>query len=216
MRPARRALAAFLALLGVASCGGTDYTATKTQIMVTVAIPDTALRAQTSQLRVSVSTQRGALWKEEPAITLDASVLRWPVQIPVYPRKASETSYPIEVVVEALAAQGRLAQARVLTHYEPGARGSLPVALFTCAGPDPVCQLEACHGDACRVCSPTGTCAVVGGETPTVPEPHGSARRRGRHESVDRRQHRCGLDPGRRTGPGRRRWRREPPMRWRR
>ena len=119
--------------LGLVACSS-EVVATPTQVMVRIETSDAALLAQMTYLRMSVSLFEANGWKTPVQSAFPMEGLRWPVEIPVFPRKPSDAGKSFEVVVDALAGPTVLAQARAVTGFVAGQRVTLTLSLFGCTG----------------------------------------------------------------------------------
>jgi len=135
-----------------------------TQVMLSVDTNPT-LRSELTALRFSLALREGDTWvSNEADVTLPRDVLkRWPVDIPVLPRRREDEYKQFEVVVDALAGERVLAQTRRITRFLPGELGELELSIEACpeATASAVCAEEGCRGLACKVCASSGQCVEV-------------------------------------------------------
>ena len=103
-------------------------------------------------------------------MTVPASALRWPVEIPITPRSPDDDSARFEVVVQALEDGRVLAETRAITAFKPKAHRTLKVRLFGCPGQAPgyTCAELDCQGEGCKVCAANGECVSVTQIDPTL------------------------------------------------
>lgn len=151
---------AALCLLCLAACENTRTVDAPTQVTVRVTSTDDELRSSLTQLRVSAALRDGDGWRSPAVNHFPRQGLKWPVDVPVFPRTAADSSKQFEVVVEALLNDVVLAEARAVTSFAPGRRLVLELLLFRCPGREPgeVCASQGCRGTECMVCDPSGAC----------------------------------------------------------
>jgi hypothetical protein len=170
-----------LGLLLIGACESKQVVDSPTQVTLHITSSDATLLAQLTQLHVAAAAYEGAGWRDPVANLFDAAALRWPVDVPIFPRNKSESSKQFEVVVEALHDGTVFAQARVIAAFKPGRHVVLEVALFRCPEPNAgaVCAAAGCHGQECMVCAATGTCVptpvLTANDLPEVPTPQSEA-----------------------------------------
>ncbi len=154
-----------LGLLLIAGCSKVETVTAPTEILLRINNTDDQLRASMTALRVTLSVQQGGTWQARPPLALPSKNLKWPVDIPITPSPGAKLDRQLEVVVDALAGEKVLAQTRATVVFVENEHRLLEVYLYVCPGhtPDegPVCAPDGCTGDACKVCSPTGTCEAV-------------------------------------------------------
>lgn len=162
-----RSSARFFALCAVAcaaaACTKSDVVDTPTQVTVRVSTSDSALLQAMTELRVSASLRESeGTWRASVTNVFPAAKLKWPVDVPVFPRNPGDASKQFEVVVEALQDARVLAQARAVTTFAPNRHVLLGMPLFLCPGHEPgfVCASD-CRGSDCTVCTEAGTCVQV-------------------------------------------------------
>jgi hypothetical protein len=167
---------AWLLLASLVACEQ-DAPTTLTQVTVRIGTSDPALQSSITELRVSASLrQPDGNWRRPVHNRFPAAKLLWPVDVPVVPRTAGESSAQFEVVAEAVQGDVVVAEARAITWFAPNRYSVLELRLTACPGPDGgfVCS-PGCQGDGCDACSAAGTCERVmpiePGELPSMPAP---------------------------------------------
>lgn len=154
----RRSTAVLTAAL-LLSCDTVTYVDTETQLLLRVEVSEDDTRSQATALRVAVATLDGERWVEVPPLKLDAARLRWPVEVPVFPRRdEAQGGRLVEMVVDLLRDEKSLAQTRVLARYVRGERRVVEAVLYVCASEGGVCERDACHGSECLVCDVAQRC----------------------------------------------------------
>ncbi len=154
-----------------------DAPTTLTQVTVRISTADAALQSMITELRVRASLrQADGSWRRPVHNRFPAAKLPWPVDVPVVPRTAGESSAQFEVVAEAVQGDVVVAEARAITWFAPNRYSVLELRLAACPGKDGgfVCSLG-CQGYECDVCSAAGTCERIApidpGALPSMPAP---------------------------------------------
>ncbi|HEX6244319.1 MAG TPA: hypothetical protein VFZ61_25555, partial [Polyangiales bacterium] len=158
-----RLLPCWLAALWLGACDSTQVRKNPTQITLEIDSADTELIDALTELEVGVALRRDGVWQARHSVTVPASELTWPVDIPVTPRTPDDADATFEVVVEARADDRVLAQTRAITAFEPNEHRTLKLSLFACPGREPgyTCEQSSCQGEECEVCAPDGQCVPV-------------------------------------------------------
>lgn len=146
-----------LVALGTACDDKAELTKTQLTLRVSLAGTDLDTRITRLKLRVYHASSRG--WLLSSQVSVDAGRVRWPLDVPILPGPVDPSLQRIEVIIDGYARDELLAQARVLSGFEPGALRVLPLGLYLCASG--VCANESCHGPACLSCGASGSCEVV-------------------------------------------------------
>ncbi|MDB4976254.1 MAG: hypothetical protein JWN48_4595 [Myxococcaceae bacterium] len=146
------------------ACSSVVYEDAPTQVLLRLSCDDEALLAQMQSLRIAVSTLEDGQWSEAKPLVLDIAELEWPVEIPVFPRRGSDSSRMFQVVAQALKAGKPLAETRVVANFANGVHQILERDLFSCPthAAHYICQERPCDGEECLVCGKTGSCDAVG------------------------------------------------------
>lgn len=152
------------------ACTRTENVGAPTQIMLRISA-DAALREQLTELSLRVALREGNDFGTAVERRFAAAELAWPVDVPILPRVPADAFKEFEVVVDARAGTQLLAQARVIGGFLPDERRVLPVSLFLCSGPEPVCGDPGCSGELCNVCTRAGRCEPVTRIDPSRLEP---------------------------------------------
>jgi Sushi repeat (SCR repeat) len=133
---------------------------TPTQVTARIAINDD-LKSTMTHLRVRAAFRLGDdSWRTPVTNTFPASVLNWPVEIPIFPRSVAESPDQFEIVAEALQNEVPIAQARVITAFLANKHVAIPLHLYACRGASPICE-PSCIGIGCSVCGASGVCEPV-------------------------------------------------------
>jgi hypothetical protein len=153
-----------LLALWLAACAESDLGQARTQVLLRIHIDDEALRAQMSDLGVSLFRREGAEWIMRGNHVHSMRQLQWPVDIPILPSNEEAATKDFEVIVRALDGGTVLAQARVVSAFVSGDWRLLELTLFRCSGgpAQPACSGPTCHGEACAECAASGDCEAVG------------------------------------------------------
>lgn len=162
----------WLVVLGC-GCQATETVQATTQVTLRVQCAEQALLEKASALRVSVWRAEAAGWSRRSSVVLPFASIRWPLDIPITPSSAAAAAQPFEVIVEALAGDSVLAEARAVAGYARGSLRVLELWLFECrAVGTVVCAAADCHGPDCARCSSEGTCIPVGSVDATTLPPY--------------------------------------------
>jgi hypothetical protein len=150
-----------LASAWLSACTSIENVDAPTQIMLRISA-ERALRDRLSELVVRVALREGNGFREPAQKRFAVADLVWPVDVPIVPRVPGDAFKEFEVVIDALAGDEVLAQARAISGFVPEQRRVLALGLFVCQGAQPLCDDPECSGDGCHVCASDGACGPVG------------------------------------------------------
>lgn len=169
MLPLQRLLVLVCVSAWLTGCASERTVVTPTQVMLRIQSTDEALTEQITRLRVSASLSDGSGYRAPVTTVVDARAARWPIDIPVFPRKPGDERKRFDVLVEALKGELVLAQARALTSFIANKHAELTIELFSCPDQEPgfVCSPASCRGEACLICDRNGACVPVGAQEPS-------------------------------------------------
>jgi cysteine-rich repeat protein len=151
----------FFALL-LAACSSEIKAPARTQVMLRIQLGEPELHERVTHLRVS-TLRKDEAWVAASSVTVGKDMIRhWPLDIPITPSSSAAASKPFEVIVDALAGEQRLAQARVIASYALNTRRVLEVQVYACtAAVGAACAPDDCHGESCLSCGMTRSCEPV-------------------------------------------------------
>jgi EGF-like domain len=150
-------------VLAVMGCSEARTAATKTQVTLRIQVQGAALLEKMTHVRVSL-LRKDAQWVAAGSATIPIERIRWPLDVPIFPRAEDSISKPFEAIVDALAGDERLAQTRAISSYVPNSLRVLEVWLHACPEHEQgfVCAADDCHGQECEICAVDGSCEAVG------------------------------------------------------
>lgn len=153
----RSSVLSWLLLVWLAATSGCEPAPKRvgaTSLLLSVAASgDVVERVQS--LRIRVATFSGK-WSVRDTLMLKAKGLRWPVEVPLTPRDESALDDEVEIIAEALDAEGKaLVQARLITRFVERKERAVDLWLAPCGAGllGTLCEDDAaCHGHACLTC----------------------------------------------------------------
>ncbi len=152
------------------------YVDARTEIMLRISTSSRELADRATSIRVALARHTDKLgpspsneWSAPSETFLpQAAIARWPIDLPLIPQSREDEASEFEIVVDALADDQVLAEARAITTFEPNAKHVLELSIMTCPAVGSVCSEADCHGEQCKTCISDGTCQSVGVLDPTT------------------------------------------------